>query len=172
MSDSTDQDIRVRGTVQAVDGRGVVRIEMMVASPVAEVWTTATDPTRLAEWLGEVSGDLRVGGAFHGLFFPSGWDGDGRVLECEPGHRFLVESAEAGNPLTTDELAFTSEGDDRTRIVLTKRGTSLEWIAAFAVGLQLHVENLVASLDGRPPVDPDPFWADLMPQYEALAAEL
>ena len=165
----SEQGLRVLGTLRAEDGVGVVRIELLTASPVDEVWTAVTDPARLARWLGEIEGDLRVGGAFRGRWFPSGWDGSGRVLECEPGTRFLVESAEEGNPLTTDELVLTAEGLGSTRVVLTKRGAPLAWIAAFGVGLQIHLENLDASLAGAGPVDPDPFWAELLPQYERLA---
>jgi hypothetical protein len=48
----------------------------------------------------------------------------------------------------------------------------VQWIAAFGVGVQIHVENLAAYLAGGAPVDPDPFWDRLLPQYERLAAAL
>lgn len=162
----------VRGTLRADDGVGVVRIEMTVEAAADEAWRAVTEPDRLAKWLGEVDGDLRQGGAFSGRFFPSGWDGTGRVLECGPGHRFLVESAEPGGAPTTDELALTPEGPGRTRVVLVKRGAPVQWLAAFGVGVQLHVENLAAHLSGRAPLDPDPFWAQLLPRYERLASAL
>lgn len=168
MHESPEQRYEVRGTLAAGGGTGTVRIEMLVEASAEDAWAAVTTPDRLAGWLGDVRGDLRAGGEWTALFFPSGWDGAGRVLECGPGYRFLVESAEPGQPLTTDELEVTAEGPGRTRVVLTKRGTSLQWIAAIGVGLQLHVENLAASLAGRPLIDPDPFWAHLMPRYEAL----
>lgn len=41
-------------------------------------------PERLARWIGEVEGDLRLGGDFCARFFTSGWEGAGRVETCEP----------------------------------------------------------------------------------------
>ena len=35
----------------------------------------AHDPLRLARWLGEVEGDLRLGGEYRARFFASGWEG-------------------------------------------------------------------------------------------------
>jgi uncharacterized protein YndB with AHSA1/START domain len=166
------QDIRVRGTLRAEEGTGVVRIEMLVPSPANQVWAAFTDRDRLAQWLGEVEGDLHAGGEYRARFFPSGWDGAGRILECDPGRRFLVESAEPGRRTTTDEIELVPEGTDRTRVVVTKRGAPLPMIGAFAVGVQIHVENLAAVLAGRAPVDPDPFWEQLLPQYEQLSAAL
>jgi uncharacterized protein YndB with AHSA1/START domain len=162
----------VRGALRTDDGVGVVRIEMVVDSPADEVWRAVTEPARLTEWLGAVDGDLREGGGFTGRYFPSGWDGTGRVLECGPDRRFLVESAESGGTPTTDELELTPEGRGRTRVVVTKRGAPLRWIAAFGVGVQIHVENLAAHLAGREAIDPDPVWAQLLPQYDRLAAAL
>ncbi len=170
MSGSVEHE--VRGALRADDGVGVVRIETLLDAPADEAWRAVTEPARLARWLGEVDGDLRQGGEWTGRFFPSGWDGTGRVLECGPGRRFLVQSAEPGGNPTTDELELTPEGPDRTRVVVVKRGAPLPWIAAFGVGVQLHVENLAAHLAGREPLDPDPFWAQLLPRYERLAADL
>lgn len=171
MSGSAEQDLEVRGALRIDDGVGVVRIEMTVAAPADDVWAAVTQPARLAKWLGEVDGDLRAGGRYTARFFPSGWDGAGQVLECEPGRRFLVESAEPDQRSTRDELVLIPEGD-RTRVVVTKRGAPAQWIAAFGVGVQIHVENLAAHLAGGGPVDPDPYWAQLLPRYERLAADL
>jgi uncharacterized protein YndB with AHSA1/START domain len=169
MDESMDGRFEVRGALRAAEG--VVRIEVPVDASAAAIWEAVSTTDGLAGWLGDVRGELRVGGEWSGLFFPSGWDGAGRVLECEPGRRFLVESAEAGSPTSTDELELVPEGPDRSRVVLTKRGASPRWIAAVGVGLQLHLENLAAVLAGRPLVDPDPFWAALLPRYESLAAD-
>jgi uncharacterized protein YndB with AHSA1/START domain len=170
MSGSTEQGIEVRGTLRADDGVGVVRIEAVVDVAIAVVWSAVTEPEGLAGWAGEVRGDLRVGGDYSAVLFPSGWDGTGRVLECGPGHRFLVESAEPGAALKTDELVLTAEPSGGTRVVLTKRGVPLPMIAAYGVGTQIHMENLIGSLAGRGPIDPEPYWAALLPRYEQLGA--
>ena len=43
----------------------------------------APTPERLARWIAEVSGDLRVGGTVHAVF-TSTWTGPGRIDVCEP----------------------------------------------------------------------------------------
>jgi len=60
-----------------------VRMEDRVDARAADVWSALTDPDRLASWLGEVEGDLRLGGEFRARFFASGWEGTGRVEVCE-----------------------------------------------------------------------------------------
>jgi uncharacterized protein YndB with AHSA1/START domain len=172
MRESTDPDIRVRGTLGSVDGTGVVRIEMPVAADVATIWAAVTEPERLAGWAGEIRGDLREGGRWTAHLFPSGWEGEGRVLTCEPGRRWVVEGAEPGHPLSTDELEITPDDAGGCRVVLTERGAALGQIQYYGVGVQLHLENLAAYLAGRPPVDPDPYWERLLPEYERLAAAL
>ena len=57
---------------------------------IDDLWSALTDPRRLARWLGEVEGDLRLGGEFRARFFASGWEGTGRVEACEPPRRLLV----------------------------------------------------------------------------------
>lgn len=168
MTDSTEQDIRVRGTLADEDGVGVVRIDVTVPSSPDEVWAAVTRPERLAAWYGRIDGDLRVGGGYHAVLIPSGWDGAGRVLECEPGSRILVEGAEPGKASVTDELRLTDAEPGSTRLVWVKTGVPVEMIAAYGVGTQIHLENLAAHLAGRGPVDPDPYWEQLLPEYERL----
>ena len=43
---------RILGTVGAVDGKGVVRMEDMLDANVEDVWSALTDPARLARWYG------------------------------------------------------------------------------------------------------------------------
>jgi uncharacterized protein YndB with AHSA1/START domain len=172
VADSSEHHILVRGTLGAEGGRSVIRIELVVPAASGEVWDAVTQPHRLAAWYGTVEGDLRGGGTYHAVLFPSGWDGAGRVLECEPGRRFLVESAEPGHEPATDELELEPVSADATRVVLTKHGPPLEMIAAYGTGTQLHLENLRAYLAGLGPVDPDPYWTALLPEYERLAAAL
>lgn len=66
------------------------------------------DPDRLARCLGEVGGDLRLGGQFRASFFASGWEGSGRVHEREPPQHCLVLTTELGEP---DEHARAQWGE-------------------------------------------------------------
>ena len=92
------------GSLQTQDGDGSVRMEDRFGASVDDVWSALTDPDRLATWLGEVEGDLRLGGTFRARFFASGWEGTGRVAVCEPPHRLLVLTKDADDltrPTTT-----------------------------------------------------------------------
>jgi uncharacterized protein YndB with AHSA1/START domain len=40
---------------------------------IDDLWSALTDPSRLASWLGEVEGHLRLGGEFRARFYASGW---------------------------------------------------------------------------------------------------
>ena len=166
-----EQDIEVRGKLTDRAGIGEVRIEMLLLAPVEEVWAAVSRPERLAGWYGAIEGDLRVGGSYHAVLIPSGWDGTGRVLECDPGRRLVIEGAEPGGPKVRDELLLTSPDASSTRAVLTKRGVDPAMIAAYGVGTQIHLENLAAHLAGRGPIDPEPYWTVLLPRYEALVIE-
>jgi uncharacterized protein YndB with AHSA1/START domain len=75
---------RILGSLRSGDGKGIVRMEDRFATDIDDLWSALTDPPRLARWIGEVEGDLRLGGEFRAHFFASGWEGTGRVEACEP----------------------------------------------------------------------------------------
>ena len=81
---------RIVGTLRTADGKGVVRMEDRFDTDIEDLWSALTDPGRLARWLGEFEGDLRLGGEFRARFFASGWEGTGRVDVCEPPRHLLV----------------------------------------------------------------------------------
>src|SRR5690242_17630863 len=89
---------RILGSLRSIDGMGVVRMEDRVDAGTDDVWSALTDPGRLARWMGEVEGDLSLGGAFSARFHASGWMGTGRVAECEPPRRLLVLTREPDDP--------------------------------------------------------------------------
>ncbi len=69
---------RIVGTLRTADGKGVVRLEDRFDTGIDDLWSALTDPGRLARWLGEFEGDLRLGGEFRARFFddgkaPGGW---------------------------------------------------------------------------------------------------
>ena len=89
MTDDTEAGARIVGTLRAEAGQGVVRMEDCYQTEIEDLWSAVTDPSRLARWVAEVDGDLRVGGEFSARF-TSGWDGTGRVEVCEPPRLLLV----------------------------------------------------------------------------------
>jgi uncharacterized protein YndB with AHSA1/START domain len=105
---------RILGSLRSAEGKGSVRMEDRFDTRVGDVWSALTDPRRLASWLGEVEGDLRLGGEFRARFFASGWEGTGRVDVCEPPHRLLVLTKDADEPDEDDhaiEATLTADGD-------------------------------------------------------------
>ena len=168
---STEQSGRSRilGSLRSVDGKGAVRMQDRYDTDVEDLWAALTDPERLARWIGEVEGDLRVGGEFRARFVTSGWEGTGRVEVCEPPHRWLVRTwdAEDGEEHTI-EATLAPEGD-QTVLVIEERGMPLDQLAAYGAGVQVHVEDLDAHVGGRERNETAARWAELLPAYQALA---
>src|SRR4051794_30660050 len=71
-----------------------------------------TDPRRLARWMGEVEGELRLGGEFRARFFASGWEGTGRVEVCEPPRRLRLRTNQPDQPgEQTIEVTLSVDGN-------------------------------------------------------------
>jgi uncharacterized protein YndB with AHSA1/START domain len=163
---------RILGSLRAADGSGVVRIEDHYDTGIDDLWSALTDPGRLARWYGEVEGDLRPGGEFRLRIEGSGWDGAGRVEECEPPRRLLVSTSEKTEPYDeTIEATLTADGD-QTILVIEARGMPLDKVAFYGAGWQLHAEDLASYLAGRELGDVEARFGELVPPYQALAANL
>ena len=163
---------RIVGTLRTADGKGVVRMEDRFDTGIADLWSALIDPGRLARWLGEVEGDLRLGGEFRAHFSSSGWEGTGRVEECEPPRRLRVTTWAVDQPNEhVIEVTLAGEGD-QTILVLEERGMPLDHLAGYGSGIQVHVEDLAAHLAGRDRCDAAARWAELIPAYEDLAAQV
>jgi uncharacterized protein YndB with AHSA1/START domain len=170
MKNITSGSVRILGSLASADGFGVVRIEERFDADIDEVWSALTEPERLARWYGEVEGELRVGGAYRAHLHASGWEGTGRVEECEPPRRFVVVSKEPdeANERST-EVRLTGDGD-QTVSVVEQRGLPLDLLWAYGAGLQIHVEDLAAHVAGRERADAKTRFDELTPAYTDLAA--
>jgi len=170
MTSNARGNARILGSLRSADGKGVVRMEDRFGTDIDDLWSALTDPRRLARWLGDFEGDLRLGGEFRARFFASGWEGTGRVDACEPPQRLLVTTRHRDQ---TEEHAIeatlTADGD-QTILVLEERGMPLEQLAAYGAGIQVHVEDLAAYLAGGERCDADARWNELLPAYQDLAA--
>jgi uncharacterized protein YndB with AHSA1/START domain len=162
---------RILGSLRSADGTGVVRMEDRFDTDIDDLWSALTDPNRLARWYGDLEGDLRLGGEYRARLFSSGWEGTGRVEACEPPHRLLVSTHGPGEGDGTIEVRLTADGE-QTIVVWEERGMPLDLIAAYGAGIQVHVEDLGAHIAGRGRVDADARWKELLPAYEALAADV
>jgi uncharacterized protein YndB with AHSA1/START domain len=151
------------GSLRAVDGKAVVRMEDAFETGIDDLWSALTDPQRLARWIARVEGDLRLGGQFRASF-TSGWEGPGRVDVCDPPRRLLVTMAQDQDDETVIAAELIPDGD-RTRLVVEERGLPLNEAADHGAGWQAHVEDLAAHLSGRPRADWRTRWAELTPAY-------
>jgi uncharacterized protein YndB with AHSA1/START domain len=163
---------RILGSLRSADGKGIVRMEDRYDTDIDDLWSALTDPGRLARWLGEVEGDLRLGGEFRARFFASGWEGTGRVDTCEPPRHLLVWTKDPDEPYELIiEATLTADGG-QTILILEERGMPLDQLAAYGAGIQVHVEDLAAYSAGRERCDAGARWAELLPAYQDLAASV
>ena len=162
---------RIVGTLRIADGKGVVRMEDRYDTDIDDLWSALTDPGRLARWLGEFEGDLRLGGEFRARFF-DGWEGTGHVDVCEPPRHLLVMTKhhrQADEHVV--EATLTADGD-HTILILEQRGMPVHLLPDYGAGIQVHIEDLAAHVAGRERCDAEARWEELLPAYEALAAKL
>ena len=163
---------RTLGSLRSADGKCIVRMEDHYDTDIDDLWSALTDPSRLARWLGEVEGDLRLGGEFHFRFFASGSEGTGRVEACEPPRRLVVIGKEPDQPGgDVSEVTLAADGD-QTILVWEERGMPLDQLAAYGAGIQVHVEDLAAYLAGRERGDIEARWDELVPPYQDLASNV
>jgi uncharacterized protein YndB with AHSA1/START domain len=171
MTSNTHREGRILGSLRVADGRGIVRIEDRFDTDIADLWSALTDPQRLARWLGEVEGDLRLGGEFRAHFFASGWEGTGRVEVCEPPQRLLVLTKDAEEPDEgAIEATLTADGDQT--ILVIEEPVPADLLAEYGAGIQVHVEDLAAHIAGREPCDAKARWDELISGYRDLAADV
>jgi uncharacterized protein YndB with AHSA1/START domain len=167
---STPRSDRILGSLRRLDDdKGAVRMEDVYDTDIDDLWSAVTDPDRLARWLVEVEGDLRVGGEIH-TRFTSTWTGPGRIDRCEAPHHLLVTLSPGTTDETVIEATLTAEAE-QTRLVVEERGIPLAEIAGHGAGWQAHVEDLSTYLAGGGS-DWHSRWTALAPDYEAIAAEL
>jgi uncharacterized protein YndB with AHSA1/START domain len=172
MVSNAGEGVRILGSLGSADGKGVVRMEERVDTDIDDAWSAITDPSRLARWYGEVTGDLRVGGGYRARLYATGWDGTGRIEVCERPRRLVVTGQDPDEPdegLTAVTLA--ADGD-QTVVVWEERGMPLQYLGAYGAGIQIHVEDLAAHLAGRERCDAHARFAELQPSYDALAANV
>jgi len=171
----------ILGTLRSADGAGLVRLEDRYDTTAEDLWEALTDPDRLGRWYGQVSGDLRQGGEFRSYIEDAEIEVTGRVHTCEPPRRLLVTTRETdesyhdgqGVPPFDEVIEATLTADGaQTVLVIEVRGMPLDKVAFYGVGWQVHCESLAAYLAGRESGDAQARWTELLPGYQAMAAEL
>jgi uncharacterized protein YndB with AHSA1/START domain len=181
MSSNAGPGSRILGALRSVDGVAVVRVQDRYDTDIDDLWTAVTDPARLALWYGLVDGDLRPGGQFRTYIEANDIESMGRVHVCEPPRRLQLtiretDESHQGGPGVPPfdagvEVTLTAAGE-QTDLTIEIRGMPLDKIAFYGAGWQIHAENLATSLAGRDRADTAARWAELIPPYQDLAAQL
>ena len=172
MTSNADAGGRILGSLRSADGKGIVRMEDRFDTDMDDLWSALTDPSRLARWIGEVDGDLRLGGEYSYNLFASGSEGTGRIEACEPPRRLLLTMDVDQPDADVIEATLAADGD-QTILVWEERGMPLDLLAAYGAGVQIHVEDLAAHIAGREPRgDAKARWDELLPAYQELAVNV
>lgn len=171
--------MNITGTMRTIgETIGAVRVEEVYDTDIHDLWEACTAPERLARWLAQVSGDLRLGGTFHAVF-TSTWTGPGRVDVCDAPHHLLL-TMEPGTDDETQMEAWLTEEGARTRLVVEERGLPIGSLHFYGSGWQTHLEDLGralatgASAHAEPwsPEAPAPAWRrrwdELTPAYQEM----
>ena len=174
--------MNIIGTMRTLDEtRGAVRVEDVYDTHIKDLWEACTSPERLARWIAEVSGDLRVGGTIHAMF-TSTWTGPGRVEVCDAPHHLLL-TMEPGTEDETQMEAWLTEEGSKTRLVVEERGLPVDKMYFHGAGWQAHLEDLGRSLAGDTSAHPERWseqtpapawrrrWDELTPAYKAMVVE-
>jgi uncharacterized protein YndB with AHSA1/START domain len=171
MTSNARAGTRILGSLRSADGKGIVRMEDRFDTDIDDLWLAITDPRRLARWIAEVEGDLRLGGEFRARF-TSEWEGTGRVQACEPPRHLLVVTKQVNSAEENAiEATLTADGD-QTILVIEERGMPIEHLPDYGAGWQVHVEDLGAYLVGRERCDIRARWEEIRPAYEEIAADV
>jgi uncharacterized protein YndB with AHSA1/START domain len=174
--------MRIIGTMRALDeARGAVRVEDVYDTGIEDLWQACTSPERLARWIAEVDGDLRVGGTVRAVF-TSTWSGPALIQVCEAPHHLLLTTEPGTDDESQIEAWLTAEGD-RTRLVVEERGLPVDALHFYGAGWQVHLEDLAHSLAHDGPVHAGGWspegpaaawharWTQLMPAYQGTSAD-
>lgn len=163
---------RVRASLGSAAGKGVVRVEDRFDTDPEDLWSALTGVDRLARWLGQFEGDLRLGGQFHAVFLASGWEGTGTIEVCDRPRRLLLRTWDVdGSGEHEIEATLTVQGE-QTVLAIEERGMPLDQLSAYGAGVQIHLEDFGAHLAGLGRCEPAVRWRALLPSFEALAAEI
>ena len=126
------------------DGYRLV-FEEVYATDIDDLWSAVTERERLARWMADYSGDLRLGGHWEVA------DGDGEgvwgrgaVTACEAPHRFTtVWHAEGEEP--TELTVRLEPAAGGTRLILEHTGIRS---STYGAGWQTYLEGLGAHVAG------------------------
>lgn len=152
---------------QTADGKVELRYERLYPRPIETVWAAMTQPERLADWLGAVDVEPRVGGRFN-CFVNRDEEAQtrGEVLSWEPPRLLEFSWSTPDTPEATKVRAELSDaGEGRTRLVFTHGMMDRKWMGLTFPGWHQLLEKLGKLMTGEPNASPDGRWRELQGIY-------
>lgn len=152
-------------TIEKLDDRYRLVYDELYPTDIDDLWDAVTSRERLARWMAEYSGDLRLGGTWEVASDDDGVWGRGTISACDPPRSFTTTWHATGEEPT--ELVVRLEpADGGTRLVLEHTGIQSIFYGA---GWQTYLERLALVLAGREPGGEDAWqarFAELKPEYQ------
>jgi uncharacterized protein YndB with AHSA1/START domain len=134
------------------DGGFISAFDRLIERPPAKVWAALTDPKILANWLGDVELDLRIGGPFIIHFRSVSVVMTGQISALEPG-RVLEYTWSENYGMPSSKVRWeVSPADTGCRLKLSHTFTSecvLNEILGFAAGWHAFLDAIPAAADGK-----------------------
>jgi uncharacterized protein YndB with AHSA1/START domain len=141
------------GSLRKTQGGGfIVAFDRLIERPPAKVWAALTDPKILANWLGDVELDLRMGGPFIIRFRRMSVVMTGQITAMDPG-RMLEYTWSENYGMPASKVRWeVSPADTGCRLKLSHTFTSecvLNEIVGFAGGWHALIDAIPAATDGK-----------------------
>lgn len=142
-------------------------------APIDDVWAAATDPDRMARWIGTWTGDPSSGRVDFAMT-AEGEDvpAEPHTIEvCDPPHRLVVSTVDADGNTWRMRLDLT-EADGTTTLVFGQQMTDPDVAASVGPGWDYYLDRLVAAEAGQDvaSIDFDDYYPALSDHYRTLLA--
>lgn len=143
-----------------------LEIQRLLPGPVERVWAYLTESDLRRQWLAAGEMEMRVGAEFEFIWRndaltdppgrrPSGHSEEhrmrSRIVELDPPRKLAIEWGRSGGV----NFALEPRGGKVLLTVIHRRLPDRETLLMVGAGWHMHLDVLVARLDGK---EPEPFW--------------
>lgn len=159
------------GSLVATDDGRDLELARTLDVPVEETWAWLTEPEKTARWIGRWSGDAGAGRTVRlAMTFETGpFESDVTVTACEPPRHLALElSDEAGHWRL--EVIVAEAGGGST-VTLVHHLDDAADPSEVGPGWEYYLDNMLAAMAGRSPVDFDDYYPAQASYYAHLGTK-